>query len=67
MLSCKEATHLMSEGLDRKLGTGEQLQLHLHLAMCSGCRNFREQMDFLRTACRGFLGRVEADEEQPPK
>ncbi len=67
MLSCKEATHLMSEGQDRKLGAGEQLQLRLHLAMCSGCRNFRVQMDFLRAACRGFLGRVEADEEAPPK
>ncbi len=67
MLSCKEATHLMSEGQDRKLGTGEQLQLRLHLAMCSGCRNFREQMDFLRAACRNFPGRDKADESQPPK
>lgn len=67
MLSCKEATRLMSAGQDRKLGAAEKLQLRLHLAVCSGCRNFRSQMDFLRAACRGFLGRAEADEEAPPK
>jgi len=67
MLRCKEATHLLSEGQDRKLGAGEQLQLRLHLAMCSGCRNFRAQMDFLRAACRGFPGRGEADEERGAK
>lgn len=57
MLNCKEATRLMSEAQDRPLSTGEKLQLEVHLAMCRGCRNFREQMDFLRLACRRFMQR----------
>ncbi len=33
MLSCKQATHLMSEAQDRKLVIGERLQLRMHLAV----------------------------------
>ena len=50
MLSCKEVTRLVSQGLDRRLGFGERLRLRVHLAICDGCANFRKQMDFLRRA-----------------
>jgi hypothetical protein len=50
MLSCKEATRLVSEGLDRKLGFAERLALRLHLAICDGCSNFKKQVGFLRRA-----------------
>lgn len=60
MLSCKDATRMMSEAQDRKLGAGERFQLEMHLAMCRGCRAFRQQMDFLRAACRRLLGRDES-------
>lgn len=63
MLNCKEVTHLLSEAQDRKLGLSEKLQLEMHLAMCHGCRNFRSQMDFLRQACRRYLGEGHRDEE----
>lgn len=61
MLSCKEATHLLSDDQDRKLTLAERISLEMHLAMCKGCANFRKQMDFLRTACRRYAGRVERD------
>lgn len=57
MLSCKEATRLMSDVRERELRLGERLQLKLHLAICDGCANFRRQMDFLHRACRGYLKR----------
>jgi len=63
MLNCKEATRLMSEAQDRQLGMGEKLQLEMHLAMCRGCRNFREQMDFLRMACRRFMQRRDGGDD----
>jgi len=50
MLSCKEVTRLVSQGLDRRLGFGERLRLHIHLAICDGCANFRRQMLFIRQA-----------------
>jgi len=63
MLRCKEATHLISAQQDRQLAAGERLQLKMHLAMCSGCRNFRTQMNFLRDACKKFTAH-QVDEDQ---
>ena len=56
MLSCKEASQLMSAAMDRRLSIGERLALRLHLMICLGCRRFQSQMDFLRAACRRFGG-----------
>lgn len=52
MLSCKEATHVMSAAQERKLDLRERIALRLHLLMCKGCTNYSHQMDFLRTAIR---------------
>ena len=50
MLSCKEATRLASQGLDRELALGERIALRVHLAICAGCRNVDRQLSFLRRA-----------------
>jgi hypothetical protein len=50
LLSCKEVSHLVSQGLDRRLGWLERARLRLHLAICDGCTNFNKQMQFLRKA-----------------
>lgn len=49
-LSCKEASRLVSEGLDRELTTKELWALRIHTFLCSACRNFAKQMRLLRTA-----------------
>jgi predicted anti-sigma-YlaC factor YlaD len=50
MLSCKQATRLVSQGLDRELGFTERVQLRVHLAICAGCTNFSKQVALLRHA-----------------
>ena len=50
MLSCKEASRLVSQGLDRDLGFGERVMLRVHLTICDGCTNFKDQVAFLRKA-----------------
>ena len=50
MLSCREVTRMVSQGLDRKLGFGERMRLRVHFAICDGCTNFRKQLDLLRQA-----------------
>jgi hypothetical protein len=50
MLTCKEASRLNSEELDRKLGVGEWLTLRMHLAVCRGCSRVNAQFQFLRRA-----------------
>lgn len=63
MLTCKRATHLLSDAQDRKLSVAERLQLELHLAMCTGCSNFRKQMNFLRAACRRYADLITRDDD----
>jgi hypothetical protein len=48
MLTCKDASQLISEGRDRKLGRRERLGLRLHLWMCKNCRLFERQLGQLR-------------------
>ena len=62
MLSCKEVTRLVSQGLDRRLRFAERVRLRLHLAICDGCANFRKQLGFLREAVTQL-----ADTKQPRK
>ena len=57
LLSCKETTRLVSQGLDRELAFGERVALRVHFAICLGCRRAGRQMHFLRRAVRELSGR----------
>src|SRR3974390_2679692 len=48
--SCKEATRLQSEAMDRKLLLHERLGLRFHLLLCKWCRRYGSQLRFLRSA-----------------
>ena len=61
MLSCKEATRLVSQGLDRELAFGERIALRVHLVLCAGCRNVDRQLSFLRRA----VSRLSASGDDP--
>ena len=50
LLSCKEATRLMSQAQDRPLSYAERVKLRLHLAACTACTRFSRQMTMLREA-----------------
>jgi len=52
VLSCKEVTRLVSQGLDRQLAFGERVALRVHFTICSGCRNVNRQLAFLRRAVK---------------
>lgn len=52
MMSCKEATQLMSQDLDRRLSPVERLGLKLHLLICRGCRATERHFAFLHAAAR---------------
>lgn len=61
MLSCKEATRLCSESLDRALDLRERLTLRMHLMMCSGCTNYNQQMAWLRRISARYADGAFAD------
>lgn len=54
MMNCHEATRLMSESQERPLSMTERMSLKLHLMMCTGCANFKDQMGTLRVMMRNF-------------
>ncbi len=56
LLSCKEASRLASQGLDRRLGFAERVSLRVHLAICRGCRSVADEMAFLRKALARLAG-----------
>lgn len=60
LLSCRETTRLVSQGLDRELAFGERVALRVHFAYCTGCRRTRRQMEFLRRALRRLAEAGEA-------
>lgn len=55
-LSCKEATRLISEGMDRRLSVPERIRLRLHVGICDACTRFTSQAAFLRRAIKAFPG-----------
>lgn len=61
MLTCKDASHLISERLERPLGAREHWGLRLHLWLCANCRRFERQMALLRQALRQLGQRAEAE------
>jgi hypothetical protein len=60
VLSCKEVTRLVSQGLDRELAFGERMALRAHFAICQGCRDVNRQLSFLRSA----MQRLSAAEDE---
>lgn len=51
-MNCKQASHLISDAMDRPLTRSEQVRLSFHLLMCRSCRHFRQQMQQLRQSIR---------------
>jgi len=61
-LKCREASALIAEGADRDLSRAERWALRLHLAYCSSCRRFRQQLAFLRRLLREIEQRLSTGE-----
>lgn len=55
-LTCKEASRLISEGMDRRLSFVERLALRLHVGVCDACTRFSRQLGFLRRALQKMSG-----------
>ena len=54
-LSCKEASRLLSQAMDRELPLWDRTRLRLHLMQCDACNNFERQVRFLRRAVAQLL------------
>jgi hypothetical protein len=55
-IDCKQASRLMSQGLDRDLGLGQRASLRFHLFLCTACSRVKRQFDFMHRAAGQFPG-----------
>ena len=65
-LTCKEASRLISAGLDQDLGLGKRTALRLHLFICTACTRVKMQFAFLRRAAAQYPGPEEDDGPRKP-
>lgn len=56
MMTCKQATELMSQSQDRQLTFYERLRLRVHMFICRGCSNYNKHLNVIRMAMKQ-LGR----------
>lgn len=54
MLTCKEATRLVSESLDRELSFRQRFGLRVHLLLCHFCRRYKRQLLFLQSLMQTY-------------
>ena len=59
-MSCREATRLISEGMNRPQRFGERLSLRWHLLVSTACRRYRRQLLLLRNALRWLADQIDA-------
>lgn len=63
MKTCREATRLHSEQMERPLSLNERAHLKFHGMLCASCRRFGEHMLDLRHIARQFAKGVDSQEE----
>lgn len=66
MLTCHQATQLVSQQHERPLSRRERWGLKVHLWLCINCRRFTRQLQLLRRALRE-LGRSEMADQHGPE
>jgi hypothetical protein len=62
MLSCKEASQIISQSLDRPLTMRERLAVKLHLLICKYCKQFSQQLQTIRNALKIASTKIENDD-----
>lgn len=60
MRSCRDISALVSQGLDKKLSLRKRFTVWLHLALCTRCRNFQTQTQFIRKAARHYTDNLQS-------
>ena len=62
MLTCRQATQLLSEKQDRQLLLKEQSGLQFHLMLCRSCRRFGKQMKTISELSKAYK-KIDVDED----
>lgn len=66
MLTCEEASTLLSEKMDVSLSPAKRMLLQTHLIMCKKCTAVKDQMNVLRKVFLGLEDATSKDEIKMP-
>ena len=50
MLTCKQASQLISHSLDQPLSWSDRMKLKFHLFICNACTRFNQQLRLIKNA-----------------
>jgi len=62
MLTCKQASQIISQSLDKPLSWSDRLKLKFHLIICAACNRFNQQLHWLNTAVKRLIQATENDD-----
>lgn len=65
MPTCQEMTRLLSDAMDRSLPFHLRMRMYIHLAICTFCQRYHDQLKLLRHMLRNHGARL--DEAQHPQ
>jgi anti-sigma factor RsiW len=54
LISCKDASRLISQTQDGELPVRQRISVRLHLLFCTACRRFVRQLRFLRATMQRY-------------
>jgi Putative zinc-finger len=54
LISCKDASRLISQIQDGPVPLGQRLRVRVHLLWCEACKRFERQIRFLRVMMRHY-------------
>lgn len=57
LVSCKEASRLLSQREERTLALADRIKLRLHLSVCVACTRFARQLVVIRRAMARYRTR----------
>jgi hypothetical protein len=61
MLTCKQASQIISQSLDMPLSWSDRMKLRFHLFICNACNRFNRQLHQLRVAVNRVTQLTEND------
>ena len=54
LISCKDASRLISQMQEGDIPLLQRLRVRLHLLLCEACKHFEQQLQFLRVTMRRY-------------
>lgn len=61
MLTCKQASQIISRSLDTPLSWSDRMKLKFHLFICDACNRFNQQLRLLNSSVKRLIQTTESD------